>query len=197
MATTKVDRQVGGAQDLSEVHERFGKADLVASLLGMLTGLGMLVFLSALIAAGADRLDYQLNIVNPEGELDEASVIGLVIAGAVVFVSFLVGGFAAGRISRFSGGFNGFGSALWLILLVAVFAALGAFVGAEYNAFNRVDLPNWFAQIDVEDLTVMAAVASGTLVLLTLLGGYLGGRFGEAYNRRVDAAIVQAARKEV
>ena len=29
--------------------------------------------------------------------LDEASVIGLIIAAVVVFVSFVVGGFAAGR----------------------------------------------------------------------------------------------------
>jgi hypothetical protein len=32
---------------------------------------------------------------------------------------------------------------------------------------------------------------------VTLLGGYVGGRFGEMYHTKVDAAIVEATRKEV
>ena len=84
-----------------------------------------------------------------------------------------------------------------MILLVATFAALGAWVGAEYNAFAQADLPNWFAQVDADELTAMAIVASAVLVAVTLLGGYLGGRMGEAYHTRVDAAIVDAVRREV
>ncbi|HJQ77593.1 MAG TPA: hypothetical protein VJ948_10090 [Acidimicrobiia bacterium] len=193
---TRSERRIGGAEDLSSVYERFGNADLLASLVGMLAGLGTLVFLSALIAAGAGGIDYQLNLLDEEGALDEASVIGLVVAALVVFASFIVGGFAAGRMARYNGGMNGLGAGLWLILLVAIFAALGAWVGPEYNAFNRVDLPNWFAQVDVDDLTVMAAVASAVLIVVTLLGGYIGGRVGETYHTRVDAAIVAAAKKE-
>jgi uncharacterized membrane protein len=99
-------------------------------------------------------------------------------------------------MSRYNGGINGLGAGLWLILLVAVFAALGAWVGTEYNAFNQLDLPNWFAQVDVDELTAMAAVASAVLVLATLAGGYVGGRLGETYHTRVDAALIEAARKE-
>jgi len=91
---------------------------------------------------------------------------------------------------------NGLGAGLWLILLVAIFAALGAWVGAEYNAFNQLDLPNWFAQLDVDELTAMAIIASAVLVVATLAGGYVGGRLGELYHTRVDAAIVEATRKE-
>jgi uncharacterized membrane protein len=196
MATTRPEGRIAGSQDLSSVYERFGKPDILASLVGMLAGLGTLIFLSALIAAGAGGIDYQLNILNDEGALDEASVIGLIVAALIVFASFIVGGFAAGRMARYNGGMNGLGAGLWMVLLVAIFAALGAWVGAEYNAFNRVDLPNWFAQVDVDDLTAMAAVASAVLVVVTLLGGYIGGRLGETYHTRVDAAIVAATRKE-
>jgi len=196
METTSPDRRIGGAEDLSEVYERYGKTDLVASVVGMFAGLGVLVFLGALIAAGAGGLEYQLNMLTEEGTLDEASVIGLIVAAIVVFASFVVGGFAAGRMARYNGGVNGLGAGLWLILLVAIFAALGAWVGTEYNAFNQLNLPNWFAQVDVDDLTAMAAVASAVLVVATLAGGYLGGRLGETYHRRVDAALVDAARKE-
>jgi hypothetical protein len=196
MATTEPRRRIGGSENVSDVYERFGKPDFLASVVGMFAGLGVLVFLGALIAAGAGSIDYQLNIINQEGGLDEASVTGLILAALIVFGSLLVGGFAAGRMARYKGGLNGLGAGLWLILLVAVFAALAAWVGPEYNAFNRVDLPNWFAQVDVEELTAMAAVASAVLVASTLTGAYIGGRLGEAYHRRVDAALVDAARKE-
>ena len=196
MATTNPERRVGGSEDLSSVYERYGKADFLASIVGMLAGLGTLVFLSALILAGSNSIDYQLNIINLEGDLDEASVLGLIVAAIVVFASFVVGGFAAGRMARYDGGMNGLGAGLWLILLVAVFAALGAWVGAEYNAFNQLDLPNWFAQLDVDELTAMAIAASAVLVVATLAGGYLGGRLGELYHTKVDAAIVDATKKE-
>lgn len=196
METTDPGRRIVGSEDVSSVYERYGKSDLLASVVGMFAGLGTLVFLGALIAAGAGGIDFQLNIVNEEGALEEASVIGLIVAAVVVFVSFIVGGFAAGRMSRYNGGMNGMGAGLWLILLVAIFAALGAWVGAEYNAFNQLDLPNWFAQVDVDDLTAMAAISTAVLVVGTLAGGYIGGRLGEIYHTRVDAALIDAARKE-
>lgn len=196
MATTSPERRIAGSENVSEVYERYGKPDLLASVVGMLAGFGTLVFLGALIAAGAGGIDYQLNLINDQGDLDEASIVGLIVAATVVFVSFIVGGFAAGRMARYRGGMNGFGAGLWMILLVAIFAALGAWVGAEYNAFNRVDLPNWFAQLDVDELTTMAIVASAVLVAACLAGGYIGGRLGETYHTKVDAALIAAARKE-
>jgi hypothetical protein len=196
MATTDPDRRIAGSEDVSSVYERYGGSDFLASVVGMFAGLGTLVFLGALVAAGAGGIDYQLNILDDEGVLSEASVVGLIVAVIVVFASLVVGGFAAGRMARYKGGLNGLGAGLWLILLVAIFAALGAWVGEEYNAFNTADLPNWFAQVDVDDLTAMAAIASAVLVLATLAGGYVGGRLGETYHTRVDAALVDAARKE-
>jgi hypothetical protein len=196
MATTNPERRIGGSEDISEVYDRYGKPDFLASIVGMFAGFGTLIFLGALIAAGAGGIDYQLNLLNDEGSLDEASVIGLIMAAIVVFVSFIVGGFAAGRMARYKGGMNGFGAGLWMILLVAIFAALGAWLGTEYNAFNRIDLPNWFAQIDADDLTAMAIVASAVLIGATLAGGYVGGRLGETYHTKVDAALIEAARKE-
>lgn len=196
MTDTDSGRRIGGAENLSSFYERYGKSDLLASVVGMFAGFGTLIFLGALIAAGAGGIDYQLNIINEEGSLDEASVVGMIVAAIVVFASFIVGGFAAGRMSRYNGGMNGLGAGLWLILLVAIFAALGAFVGAEYNAFNRVDLPNWFAQVDVDELTAIAVIASAVLVVATLAGGYIGGRLGETYHTRVDAALIDATRKE-
>jgi hypothetical protein len=59
-----------------------------------------------------------------------------------------------------------------------------------------LNLPNWVAQLDADDLTTMTWVASAVLILVTLLGGYLGGRVGAAYHTRVDAALADAVRNE-
>jgi uncharacterized membrane protein len=179
--------------DTVTARERFGGADLVASLLGMLAGLGTLVFLAALFAAGAANVELQTNLLNQEGTLDEVEIVGAIAAVAVAFVSFLVGGIAAGRIARFDGGMNGLGAGLWFLLLVAVFGALGAWVGEEYNAFAVADLPNWVSQIDVDDVTTAAFIMSAVFAAAILLGGWLGGRIGDSHNRKVDAAILEDA----
>ena len=67
---TVYDQQVRTAaaeSDTLTARDRFGGADLVASLLGMLAGLGTLTFLSALFAAGAANIVLQTNLLNQEG----------------------------------------------------------------------------------------------------------------------------------
>lgn len=197
MANTGSNRRIVGGENLSKVYERYGKPDVLAAIVGMFAGLGTLLFLGALFAAGAAGIDYQLNLIGEDGTLAEASILGLIVAAAVMFISFLVGGFAAGRMSRYNGGMNGLGAALWLIFLVAIFGAIGVWVGAEYNAFGQLNLPNWFAQFGADELTAMAVFAGLVLIGATLAGGYVGGRLGEAYHTRVDAALTDAVRKEV
>jgi hypothetical protein len=181
--------------EVSTVRERYGSADLIASLLGMFAALGTLVFLGALFAAGSATIQLQTNLLNQDGTLADVEIVGTISAVVVLFVSFLLGGIAAGRMSRYNGGMNGMGTALWFLLLVTVFAALGAWVGEEYNAFAQADLPNWVSQIDVEDVTTAAIVMSIVSVVTIFLGGYLGGRIGDSYNRKVDAALVDEARR--
>jgi hypothetical protein len=184
---------VADAEPVVSASARFGGADLVASLLGMFAALGTLVFLGSLFAAGAANIELQTNLINQEGTLDEVELVGAIAAVAVVFVSFLVGGIAAGRMARFDGGMNGLGAGLWFLLLVTIFAALGAWVGQEYNAFATADLPNWVSQIDVDDVTSTAIVMAAVSAAVVLLGGYLGGRIGDAHNRKVDAALIEEA----
>jgi len=181
--------------EASIVRERYGKADLVASILGMFAAVGTLVFLGALFAAGTATIELQTNLLNQDGTLDEVETVGAIAAMVVLFVSFLVGGIAAGRMSRYDGGMNGMGTALWFLLLVTIFAALGAWVGEEYNAFALADLPNWVSQVDVENVTTAAIVMSIVSVAVILLGGYLGGRIGDSYNRKVDEALLVEARR--
>lgn len=184
--------RVGGAEtDLHSITERFGGADIVAALLGMFVSLGVLVFLGALITAGAGGIDYQLNVIDVDGNLQDVEVIGSIVAIVVVFVSFLIGGWATGRMARYDGAINGMGSALLFVLLVAIFGALGIWAGAEYNAFGNAGLPDWFSQFGSDDLTLKAAAAAAAGIVASLLAGFIGGGLGADYHTRVDAALVQ------
>jgi len=185
----------GAETDVRSTRERFGGIDTPAALGGLLATIGALVFVTALLAAGAGALAYELNAIDPDGSVREMEVAGIVTAAVVVFISALLGGWVAGRMARFDGVMNGVGVALWMLLLVAVFAALGIFVGEEYNAFQRAGLPNWFAQLDVDELTSGIIVASIVGIASLFAGALLGGALGESYNRRVTAALTDPANR--
>jgi hypothetical protein len=182
--------QIRGTEtDLGSIRERFGGIDTPAALGGLFATIGALAFLSALIGAGAGSLAYQMNAIDIEGNLQEIEIAGMLLAAAVVFVSALLGGWVASRMARFDGLMNGVAVAVWLLLLVAVFAALGAWVGQEYNAFQRAGLPDWFAQLDLDDMTTELVIASLVGVASLFAGAALGGAIGEGYNRKVTAAL--------
>jgi amino acid transporter len=193
MTEDKTRRIRGAEVDLRSIRERFGGADVLAGIFGMFTALGVLVFLGSLLLAGNAGIDYQLNQIDFDGNLQEVEVVGSIVAIVVVLASFFVGGWAAGRIARYDGGINGVGVALWFILLVAIFGALGLWFGQEYNAFAGVDLPNWFGQIGAEDVTLKSVAGALAGIVAALLGGYVGGMVGEQYHRDVDAALVDEA----
>ena len=189
--TDPARRDIRGAEtNLRTIRDRFGGADAVAGILGMFAALGVLVFLGALLAAGAGQIPYQLNQLDVDGNLQDVEVVGSLVAIAVVFVAFLVGGWAAGRIARYDGAINGVGVALWFILLVAIFGLLGVWFGTEFNAFRGPGLPDWFAQIGTDDVTLKAIAGAAAGIVAALLGGGVGGMMGEQYNRRVDAALI-------
>jgi hypothetical protein len=183
-------------REVSAVRERLGRGDLSASILGMLTAIGVLALIGAAAAAASNTIDYQLNLIDGQGALGELSSVGVLVALGAVFVSFLVGGLASGRMARYDGGLNGMGTALWMLLLITVFAALGAFVAAEFNILTESGLPNWIAQIDSENATLAAVVVGIASIVLMFVAGYIGGRLGEMYHRRLDIAMIDAATAE-
>lgn len=172
------------------VRERFGGVDTPAAIGGMLATLGTLAFLGALIAAGAGSLDYRLNAIDVDGNLQEMEFVTVLVAGLVVAAAGFVGGWVAGRMARFDGTINGVASAIWLVALVAIFAALGAWFGAEYNAFQMAGLPDWFSQFTADDVTPMVIVAGIVGIAALFLGAAAGGNVGEMYHRKVDSATV-------
>ena len=164
-------------------RERFGGIDLPATLVGMLTGLALLVLLGGLIGAAVGVVGYQRGLEDAVEELSLASLVGGI---ATLFVAFLVGGWAAARIARYDGARNGLMTGVWTLVLAAVLSGLAAWLGDKYDVLRNVDLPQWFSR---DALTTEGIVSAAIAILAMLLGGLLGGLWGERFHRRADATI--------
>jgi hypothetical protein len=165
-------------------RERYGGVDLPATLVGMLTALAVLVLLGGLIGAAIGLIGYQTGL---EDSADDLSVAGLIGGLVTLFIAFLIGGWAAGRMARYDGARNGLMTAVWAVVLAAILSTLGAILGDEYDIFRNVDLPQFFSRAA---LTIGAIVSALVAIAVMLIAGLLGGKWGERYHRRADATIL-------
>ena len=140
----------------------------------------MAVIITAILSAAG----YGLSAKSASGPLPVAALA----------LAYYCGGYVAGRMSRFDGGRQGFGT--WLVGLVVTLlvGAAGAIFGSQYNVFDKLNLPR--IPIKEGDLATGGAIALAALVLATLLAAIVGGKVGQRYHRRVDrAAPVDATRR--
>jgi hypothetical protein len=170
---------------MREARARFGGIDVPATIVGMLAALAVLLLLGGLITAAVGAVGYQTGL-DEGASVREVTIGGLVGGLVVLFVSFLVGGWAAARIARYDGAKNGLMTGVLALALVAILSALGAWLGAEYNVLREANLPSWFSR----DAATTGAIVSGVVAIVAMLaGGLLGGIWGERYHRRADAVI--------
>ena len=173
---------------IAEARRRFGGLDVPSSLVGMLAALAALLLLSGIASAAIGTIAYNTGV---QGNQEELSLGALIAAGVVVFVSFLIGGWAAARMARYSGVLNGAMVAVWFLVLMALLAGIGAIAGETYNLFDNLrvaeaSLPNWFSG----DVVTTGAIVSAIAFVLLLFGGaILGGLWGERLHRRADAVV--------
>lgn len=168
---------------LEEARRRFGGIDVPATIVGMLAALATLLILGGLAAAAVGALGYQVGL---EGNAEELSLGSAIVGGLVIFGSFFVGGWAAARIGRYDGVKNGIMTAVWALVLGAILAGLGAWLGSEYNVFSDVGLPNWFSSDTFKNGALIGAIVS---LLFMFAGAALGGARGERYHRRADSVV--------
>jgi len=185
--TTTRTTPVATTHPIAATRDRFGGIDVPASLVGMLTALAMLVLLGGLVGAAIGAIGYQTGV--DSDTVDDISIASLIGGLVVLFVSYLIGGWAAGRIARYDGARNGLMTGIWTLILAAALAALGAWAGDEYNVFANVELPNWFNR----DAVTTAAIVSGIVAVATMLvAGLLGGLWGTRYHRLADETLLDA-----
>jgi hypothetical protein len=163
----------------------YGGLNWGSAFFGWLVAVGMAAILLGLLSAAGTA--FGLSEVSDSEARSNAETIGIV--GGILLIASLViayycGGYVSGRMSRFDGGRQGFGT--WAIGLVVtiVLAVAGALFGSEYNIWEQLNMPR--IPIDEGSLTAGAAIALAAVVILTVLAAMAGGKAGELYHRRVD-----------
>ncbi|WP_100501939.1 hypothetical protein [Geodermatophilus chilensis] len=172
----------GPAREAVAVQQsEFGGTQWGAAFFGWLSATGLAVLLLALVSAAGTGLGLT------QGASAEAiGLRGAVALLVVLFLSYLAGGYVAGRMSRFRGVRQGL--AVWLVGLVVVLVLSGAvaLIGSEFNVLARLELPRipvGEGTATTAGLVTLAAAAGATLV-----GALLGGALGTRYHRKVDRA---------
>jgi hypothetical protein len=163
----------------------YGGLNWGAAFFGWLVAVGMAAILLGLLsAAGAAFGLTELSDAQAKANAETIGLVGAILLVAALAIAYYCGGYVSGRMSRFDGGRQGFGT--WAIGLVVaiVLAVAGAVFGSEYNVYERLGLPR--IPIDEGTLTTGAAIALAAVVVLTLLAAMAGGKAGERYHRKID-----------
>ncbi len=166
-------------------REEFGGLNWGAAFFGWLVAVGMAVILLAILSAAGTV--FSLGEVSESEANSNAETIGIV--GGILLIGILAlayycGGYVSGRMSRFDGGRQGFGTWAIGLAVTIVLAVAGAIFGSEYNVLNELNLPR--IPIDEGSLTTGAAIALVAVVVLTLLAAMGGGKAGERYHKKID-----------
>lgn len=130
-----------------------------------------LALLTGIATSTILRLLYGL-LAEPPVERGEFTAAVVVISLVSGFLSYLIGGYAAARMARRSGGRHGALTAVFGLIVGVVLAIILAFFGAVFAEGVAVP-PAAFGPIG-------AALGAGLILfLINLFGGFVGGKLGE------------------
>jgi hypothetical protein len=171
---------------------KFGSA-----FFGWLTATGMGIILTALLAAAGTAVGVSTGTkasqVTSQASQNPQTVgtIGALVLAVIVFLSYLAGGYVAGRMARFNGARQGVAVWLWALLIAIIVAVAGAAAGSKYDVLSKL---NGFPRIPVSQgqLSTAGLVALILVAVTSLVGAVLGGLAGMRYHRRVDRAGLDA-----
>jgi hypothetical protein len=160
-----------------------GGVSFGAILTGVLVAFGALLFLSALIAGGLIAWEIEADELVADAGLE----VGLGIAAVMViaqFLSYLWGGYAAGRMARGAGAANGILVPFFALIVAALVGAIVAALGTDVQfgpPFTETRLPV------EDDLIVDWGLGVGIASLVAMfLGGLIGGITGARWHRRLE-----------
>jgi hypothetical protein len=163
----------------------YGGLNWGSAFFGWLVAVGMAAILVGLLsAAGAAFGLSDVSESEANSNADTIGIVGGILLIGVLVAAYYCGGYVSGRMSRFDGGRQGFGTWAIGLAVTIVLAVAGALFGAEYNVLERLNLPR--IPIDEGSLTTGAAIALAAVVFLTLLAAMGGGKAGERYHRKID-----------
>jgi hypothetical protein len=169
----------------AQQRARFGGFSWGSDFFGWLAAAGLAGILAGIVAAAGAALGLT------EGSTDQIGLGGAIALAAVLFVAYIAGGYAAGRMARFDGTRQGLGVWLWGIVIAGAIAVLAAAGGSKYNVLDQLNLPR--IPIDQGNLTDTGAIVLAVGLVVSLVGAIIGGTLGARWHRRVDRHVVETA----
>lgn len=172
--------------------EEFGGVKIGSAFFGWLTATGTAVILTALVAAtgaavglGTSNGDAARAADAANANANTVGIVGAIALLVVLFVSYLAGGYVAGRMARFNGAKQGVAVWLWAVVIAVVVAIIAALAGAQYDVLGTL---NSFPRIPVGEgaLTATGIITLVIAAVVSLAGAILGGLAGMRFHRRVD-----------
>jgi len=174
-------------EDRESVYGReraeYGGIKFGVAFFGWLTATGLLVMLSAIAAAIIGAFGFETDAAEVDFGAALASAIVLL---AILFVSYLAGGYVAGRMARFAGAKQGVAVWIWGVVVTGVLIAIAAIAGSQLDVLSRAGVMPQIA-FGPDQVLGTALTIAGALVV-SLLGAVLGGVAGMRFHRRVDRA---------
>ncbi len=164
-------------------------------LTGVVVAFGCMFLLSAIVAGVIAAFGLtEANVT--QGEAIDAGIGAGMALVAAQFLSYLWGGYTAGRMARGSGVGNGLLVPLTALIVAALVAAIATGLGATAN----LNLPFTTNQLPLENNNLVDwGVGIGIASLVAMfLGGALGGGMGARWHSKLeDYAVEERATHEV
>ena len=135
---------------VSREKDAFGGMKFGSCFFGWLTASGSAVLLAGLVTGvgAALGLGRTVDVTNPTpAQTESIGFVGGIVLLAIIFVSYLAGGYVAGRMARFNGLKQGLGVWLWAVIMAILLGVAGWLAGARFDVLARV---NSFPRLPIE-----------------------------------------------
>lgn len=175
------------AERENQLVARYGGIHWGADFIGFAVALFFTMVFFGIVGAIVGTVGYQMGAPVPKiGGPITATTQNLGLAGLIggliaIFLAYLIGGYTAGRMVRFSGVQNGVAVVIWTVIVAIILGILGAALGSRFNVGSQVNL-----HINTTTLTAAGVISLLVTLLVMLLGAALGGHLGANYHRAID-----------
>ncbi|HZU11997.1 MAG TPA: hypothetical protein VFB58_04085 [Chloroflexota bacterium] len=155
-----------------------------ADFLGFAVATFFTVVFFGIVGAIVGTVGYQMGAPVPHvggpvtGTTASLGLAGLIGGLIALFLAYLLGGYAAGRMVHFSGALNGLGVVIWTVIVAIILGIAGSVIGANrFNVGSQLNL-----HINTATLTTAGIISLVVTLIVMILGAVLGGTLGARYH---------------
>lgn len=164
-------------------HAGVGRISLLSVTAGTLVAFGSFGIVGAVAATVATAAGFEGEIASADWR--EIGIVGAVLSGIVLFVSWFFGGYVAGRMARRAGSVHGLLSlVLGLVVTSAIGTVLATTAGTDADAITR-NVRSLGLPVGGSEWAQAATIAGIIAVVAIVAGAIGGGSVGERWHTRL------------